>query len=130
MMNKDQEIVNYWLRSAKRDWETVQILFDNKKYDQALFYCHLFLEKTLKAVFLKKQKKIPPYTHKLTRLALLAELDLTSSQKDQLDEITTFNLEARYDDYKSRFYKKATKDYAKNYLIIANNLSQWLLKQI
>lgn len=48
----------------------------------------------------------------------------------QLNEITTFNIEARYDDYKLSFYKKANKEYAeewseiceKIYLSIKKNL--------
>lgn len=130
MRKEEQNIINHWLASAKRDRETAQILFDNKKYDQCLFYCHLFLEKTLKALYLKKKKKTPPYTHKLVRLALLSNIKLDQLKKDQFDEITTFNLEARYDDYKSQFFKKAVKNYAQKYLKISKKIYLWLSKKI
>ena len=41
---------------------------------------------------------------------------LTEEQKDLLDEVTTFNIKARYPDYKGRFYKKATKRFAEGYV--------------
>lgn len=32
----EKDIINYWLKSAKRDKQTAKILFDNEKYDQCL----------------------------------------------------------------------------------------------
>ena len=130
MSKAEQKIIDHWLRSAKRDKQTAKILFDNQKYDQCLFYCHLFLGKILKATYFKRKQKTPPYTHKLTRLALLANLKLSQLQKDRLDEITTFNLQARYDDYKSEFYKKATQKYTQKYFKNSKKLYQLLLKKI
>ena len=129
-MNKKQEIIDYWFKSAERDRETAKILFDNKKYDQCLFFCHLFLEKVLKGIYIKKRNKYPPLIHKLDKLAKKAEIKLNQQKQEQLAEITKFNIQARYDDYKFNFYKKATKEFTQKYSKICNNLYQWLLKQI
>ncbi len=129
-MSKKQEVIDYWLKSAERDRETAKILFDNKKYDQCLFFSHLFLEKVLKGAYIKKRNKYPPLIHKLEKLAKKAGIKLDQQKQEQLAEITKFNIQARYDDYKFNFYKKATKEFAQKYSKICNSLYQWLLKQI
>lgn len=67
-------------------------------------------------------------THNLSSLASLAGLKLTAEQTDYLKEITTFNIKARYDDYKLSFYKKVTKEYAEKYFKITKELRVWIKK--
>jgi HEPN domain-containing protein len=57
-------------------------------------------EKLLKAVYVNKFEIHAPFTHNLYRLAEQIELELTDEYSDWLDEITSFNLNVRYDDYK------------------------------
>jgi len=45
-------------------------------------------------------------------------------------ELTTFNLKARYPDYKNRFQKKATRLFAEEKIAAAKEFRQWLLKKI
>jgi len=44
---KKEDVVAYWLKSSKQDFESAEILYQNKKYHHALFFCHLiyFLRK-------------------------------------------------------------------------------------
>ena len=129
-MDKKNEAVEYWLKSAKRDKQTAEILFENKRYDHCLFFCHLFIEKLLKGIYVKRKNESPPLTHKLERLAQKAGLKLETNKKEILSEITTFNIQARYDDYKFEFHKKATKKFTEKYLKISRSLYLWLLKQV
>jgi HEPN domain-containing protein len=48
MMTK-QEHIDYWVNTAAEDWDTVEVLFNGKKYLHALFWAHLVLEKLAKA---------------------------------------------------------------------------------
>ena len=41
-------------------------------------------------------------------------------------EITTFNIEARYDIHKERLYKKATGDFTRQYLSRSEELFLWI----
>lgn len=52
-----------WLLSADYDIKTASALMKNKRFIYVVFMCHLGLEKTLKAVFSEKFRKMPPYTH-------------------------------------------------------------------
>ena len=57
-----------------------------------------------------------PRIHNLVEIAVKANLDLSTEQKGSLVELTTFNLRARYPDYKNRFQKKATRPFAEEKL--------------
>lgn len=115
-MNKDTSVqLSYWKQSAQRHWEVAQDLFRTNHRDACLFFCHLTLEKILKAIFLKRTKKTPPYIHDLAKLAALAKVKLSQEQVQDLRTITTFNIAARYDEVKFQFYKKCTPAFTKRY---------------
>ena len=129
-MKSEQEVVKYWLSASKEDFDSAEILFQNKKYHHALFFCHLSIEKMLKAIIVKSAKTAPPLSHDLIRLAEKAQLPLGDSQKDELAEITTFNIGARYDDYKLSFRKKAKRQFSLKYLQKTSEMLQWLSKHV
>lgn len=120
--------ISYWQRSAKRSWETTYDLYRAKRYDACLFFCHLTIEKTLKALAVLHTRRAAPYTHNLIILARVANIALSHAQEELLRTITTFNISGRYDDYKFQFYKKATLRYTKRYLDATNEFYLWLQK--
>ncbi len=124
-MTQDKAILK-WKESATDDLDTAQILFVSKKYVYCLFFCHLALEKMLKSLCILQMNDAPPITHDLLKLALTAKLTLTSIQENNLREITTFNIEARYDIYKQRLYKKATEEFTSSYLALTRELFLWI----
>lgn len=44
----------YWADGSKKDIEVADNLFDSGYYPQCLFFCHLSLEKLLKAIIVKR----------------------------------------------------------------------------
>lgn len=104
--------IEYWLKSSQDDFDTAKKLFGLKKYNHALFFLHLSLEKIIKAVYLFKKDEAPPLIHDLVLLSEKAEILITNEEKEKFAEISTFNIAARYDDYKLKFYKKATEEYS------------------
>ena len=116
------EIIEFWKKSGKLDKKTSEDLFKSKNYVGSLFFVHLFLEKTLKGLVQKSTSKTPPFTHDLLVLGKIAGLEF-------LAVINTFNIKARYADYKFAFYKKATREFTAKYLKIAKELYQCFLKQ-
>jgi HEPN domain-containing protein len=99
-------------------------------YSHALFFCHLCIEKMLKAVIVKKTNSAPPFVHDLVRLAEKAGIVLDDKNKTDLSEISTFNIAARYDDYKLQFAKKATKVFSAKYIKCTGGLLVWLQKHL
>lgn len=125
-MTKNQKtIINNWLVSAKEDRQTALILFKHGRYGWSLFIFHLAIEKLLKAQLVKVDHEVI-YTHDLEKLAALAKLNYTFKQKDELKEISTFNLKARYDMEKLKFYQKADKTYTKKWMAICQQMYDWL----
>jgi HEPN domain-containing protein len=126
-----KEHIKYWLDSADHDWDTVQSLFSAAKYDWCLFIGHLVLEKILKALYVQaNDNQLPPKTHNLVKLARLSKLDLSMEQEILLDEVNDFNLEVRYPQYKSEFYKRCTRKFSADYYQKINEMMIWLKSQI
>ena len=81
-----EKLIDYWRKSAEKDHETAEYLLEGKKYSACLFFCHLMIEKILKALVVKETKTHSPYTHKLVDLAKLAKIKLN---KRQINNLTT-----------------------------------------
>ncbi len=128
-MTKD-EIAAYWVNASDTDFHAMESLFKNGHYTWSLFVGHLVIEKLLKAYLVKCSDVEIPYIHDLVKIAEKAGIQLTERQKDFLDEVTTFNIKARYPDYKNRFYRKATKEFTKRYIAKIKEFRQWLLKKV
>ena len=122
------DLMNYWIKSADKDFETMEILYKNKQNTWCLYIGQLIIEKLLKALYAKNNKDTPyaPKSHDLLYLAEKIGIDLTSEQKILLDIITKFNLEARYDDYKETFRQNCTDEYTAKHVKNIKEIREWL----
>ena len=125
-MNQNEHL-KYWIDTSEQDFNTMLHLYGTKDYHWSLFIGHLVIEKLLKAVYVKKQDSNVPRLHDLLRIADLAGLNTNDEQKDMLDLITTFNISARYPDYKQSFYKKCTEEFTTQSIAKIKELRSWLL---
>ena len=125
-----KKIFTFWYESSIKDFNTMDNLFISKDYNWTLFLGHLVIEKLLKAYFVKKFNKHPLFTHDLLRLAIKCGLQLSEEQQDNLDMITTFNISARYDNYKETFYQKCTKDFTEKWIVKIKELRQWITNSL
>lgn len=91
--------IDYWTRGAASDLETAILLAAGKKYIEGLFFCHLTIEKSLKALVVKNSGQLAPKSHNLGYLAELANLDLTNEQLTFMAVLMKYQLEGRYPDY-------------------------------
>jgi hypothetical protein len=82
------------------------------------------------SLYVKKFKEHAPFTHNLFRLGELIGLDMTDEYSDLLDEITSFNLNARYDDYKREFYKLCTPEYTKEWIDKIKVIRTWIKEML
>lgn len=125
-----EEHTKYWLDTAEEDWRVANHLFEKGDYSWCLFLCHLVIEKLLKAIFVQNINKNIPLIHDLTKIAKKANIEVDDEKKVILDTITTFNIAARYDDYKRKFYKKCTKAYTQEQMNKIREIRIWLKKMI
>lgn len=126
----EKTIIDYWKKSAEEDLKTAVSLFKEKRYLHCLFFCHLFLEKILKALYIGKNHTAPPWTHDLIKLSRDSGMEITEENKKDLREISRFNITARYDDYKFSMYKKADKTFAKKYFEKAKEIYLWFKENL
>lgn len=120
------KITKHWIDSSDDDFNTMLVLYDSKIYHWALFMGHISIEKLLKAYFVKTQRQHAPFTHNLVRLAELGGLEVNEEYAEWLFRITTFNLNARYDDYKKEFYNMCTASFASEWIEKIKILQQWI----
>ena len=126
----EKENIDYWVKSSEDALLTAESLFKSKRYHHCLFFCHLLLEKLLKAIYIAKKHDAPPWIHDLNALITKSGLKTNKNMYENLKEINKFNITARYDDYKFSFYKKATREFATEYLQITKEIYQWLKTQL
>ena len=124
------KIVKHWVETSDDDFEAMLTLFHSMTYNWALFMGHVSIEKLLKAYFVKKNQNHAPFTHNLYRLAELGELEISEEYAEWLFKITTFNLNARYDDYKKEFYTMCTVDFTKEWIEKIKILQQWIKQML
>lgn len=122
------KIIQYWIKSAIRDFTTAFDLYDKKKYPESLFFAHLSIEKLLKAYVVKSTSQHSPYTHNLNRLAELGKLSIGSDEKELLNNLNDFNIRARYPDYKLHLFKICSKKFTLKLLNDFKTLYELLCK--
>ena len=122
------DLMNYWLTSANEDYDTMMYMKAGKKNTWCLFMGQMVIEKLLKALYAKNNVSEPyaPKSHDLMYLAQKINLTVTETQKLYLNEITRFNLNSRYDDYKREFYNKCTDEYTEEQINKIKEVKQWL----
>lgn len=125
---EQQDIVKFWLDGAQEDWEfALDVWRSGKQLHNALFFGQLVLEKILKAYHYHKREGHPLLIHDLGVLAEKAGLLLSDEQKVDYKVITGFNISARYDDYKLRIRKLATREYTDLWMNKIEEIRTYLL---
>ena len=125
-----EKVVKHWIDTSGEDFNTALTLYNAKSYTWSLFLGHISVEKLFKAYYVKKYNKHAPYIHNLFRLAELNELELTEEYSDWLDEITSFNLNARYNDFKKEFNYLCTAEYTEDWIGKIRKIRKWLIQML
>lgn len=129
---ESRDLVRYWLESSDRDYESMLKNYETKQFTWALFIGHLVLEKLFKGIYAKSntQNPYPPKIHNLNILAERCGVKLDEKQKKILFTCNSFNISARYEDYKNEFYKKCTEEYTAEQINNIEEVRKWLRKQL
>jgi HEPN domain-containing protein len=101
-------------------------LVDTGRVRHGLFFAHLALEKSLKAVICERTQDLAPRLHNLSRLAELAVLAPDALKMEVLADMNAVHIEGRYPE---SLTKPPTKEEALIYLAEAEGIFQWLMNQ-
>ena len=126
------DLMNYWIESSDRDYESMKKNFETKQYTWALFIGHLTIEKLLKAQYAKvnKDNPYPPKIHNLVILAKRCNIELDYKKTTILMTCNSFNISARYEDYKNEFYKRCTEKYTYEQIKNIEEVRTWLKEML
>ena len=127
-----QDLIKYWIESSDRDYESMLKNFESKQYTWSLFIGHLVLEKLLKGLYAKTNpdNPYPPKIHNLNMIAERCGLILDDKKSRVLFTCNSFNISARYEDYKNEFYKKCTEEYTKEQINNIKEMREWIKEQL
>ena len=73
MINKNKQI-EYWIKGAEDDLSTSELLIREKRILHGLFFCHLVIEKAIKANIVKVSGEVAPKSHNLIYLSEKAKI--------------------------------------------------------
>ena len=91
--------IDYWINGAEDDIITADLLIREKRNLHGLFFCHLVIEKAIKAHYVKKIGDVAPRTHNLSYLSENIELVLDDENQIFLGILMKYQLQGRYPDY-------------------------------
>ncbi len=121
-----EQLIKHWINTSNNDYQAMLDMYKTKHYHWSLFLGHLVIEKLLKAVYIKNKEKFPPLIHDLRRIIEKTEIVLTDEQIVIFDTISRFNINARYDDYKQKFYKLCTKEFTTKWINEIKDIRAWI----
>ncbi len=126
MPNVDK--ANKWLDIVAEDLVVAEDLYKLGHWLYSGFMCHQVIEKTLKAYWCGTRDDDPPYTHSHQRLATGSGIyeQMDDNQRDFLDTITNYNIEARYPEDKDALTRTLTPQVCRQIIIETKQLQQWI----
>ncbi len=122
MINIDKQ-VDYWFGSAFDDFESAKLLIINNRYLHGLFFCHLVIEKAIKAIVVKHTGEIAPRSHNLLYLSEIAGLTYAEEDEIFLGILMKYQLQGRYPDYQPTI---PNEEKVNGYLLKTQTLLLWL----
>ena len=121
--------VKYWLMHAKEDLKSAKIMLESKRYSWCAFICQQALEKLLKAGYVAKYERIPPYIHKLERLLQILKLAPPTQILNTIILVDKYYIVARYPVYKASVEIK-NKRTAEDIYTMTRRAFRWLAKEL
>lgn len=128
-MKQKDKVINLWATQSKPDFKTAKNLLFTKDYYASLFFCHLSIEKMLKAIYIAENNVAAPYTHDLRYLYNKSNFSIKEPELFKyLETFNKFNETSRYPDIQSNTYKRVSKNKTFYYLKITAKILKWTEK--
>ncbi len=102
-------------------------MFKQKRILHGLFFCHLVIEKALKAHVVKGTNEMAPKTHNLLYLSELVGLNFYKENEIFLGILMKYQLQGRYPDYNPFIPDRDTVD---EYFIKTQEILKWLKQRL
>lgn len=115
-----------WIESAYYDLGVARDLLSSERHMYVVFFCHLALEKMLKAAVTACTREPPPKTHDLIYLLKLAGVELEQEVVDFLGKINNVSVPTRYPEDLAQAIAAFSEVVAQDYLRETEEAMKWL----
>ncbi|HVC35583.1 MAG TPA: HEPN domain-containing protein [Chloroflexota bacterium] len=115
-----------WVDSAEYDWVTARELLTAGRYVYVVFFCHLAIEKLLKAHVAEVTNSLPPRTHDLVSLIRTAGLDVPGRYLQFIGTISGQSVSVRFPDEIVHTVSEYPELVVREYLRQTEEVLQWL----
>ncbi|MDR2591061.1 MAG: HEPN domain-containing protein [Oscillospiraceae bacterium] len=124
--------IQYWLDLCDDNLLTAKWLLKGKRFLDMAYFCNQVTEKALKALVTGYTDETPPKTHDLHKLAKLANISeqLSIEHRIFLDDISKYQIEARYPETKKRIAETLSKEKCKQILEETEEFLCWTKKAL
>lgn len=119
--------IQYWIEGAEDDLSAAELLIREKRILQGLFFCHLVVEKAIKAHVVKESGEVAPRSHNLIYLSEKADLVFDNETEIFLGILMKYQLQGRYPDYNPVLPDILV---VNEYFEKTKNLLQWLKERL
>ncbi len=111
---------------SEYDVGTAHFMLDSGRYIYVVFFCHLALEKMLKAHVTEVTQSIAPKTHDLLYLVKKSGLNPPQSYLELIGKVNNASIPTRYPDDLQRMLKQYPKAVVQEYLRQTEEVLGWL----
>lgn len=122
-----KKLIDYWIKGAEDDILTAELLIRERRTLHGLFFCHLVIEKAIKAHVVKTTGDIAPRSHNLIYLSENIGLQFDEETSIFLGILMRYQLQGRYPDYNPILPDIQT---VQVYLEKTKKLMQWLKEKL
>ena len=119
-----------WVKQAEYDIDTAEQMLFAGRYLYVVFFCHLAIEKMLKAAVTERTAQPPPRTHNLILLAQLARLSVPREHAEFIGKIGDASIVTRYPQDLSQALTEYTEPMARLYLQHSKEVLRWIKEQL
>ncbi len=119
--------IEYWTKGAEDGLATAELLIREKRFLHGLFFCHLVIEKAVKAHVVKTSGEIAPRSHNLIYLSEKTDLKFDDETEIFLGILMKYQLQGRYPDYNPVLPDNLI---VNEYLEKTKTLLQWLKERL
>jgi len=119
-----------WLRQADYDMDTAEYMLSGGRYFYAVFMCHLSIEKTLKGLYQKRLREMPPKVHNLVFLIEKIGLELPQDLYDWVFTLNRVSIPTRYPEDLQKMQKDYDEEHTREVVEKSKETLQWLRTQL
>ena len=118
--------VQNWLDSARYDLGTAEHMHETGRYIYTVFFCHLAIEKVLKARIQHVSGELPPRTHSLRHLVERGGLALPDDLLEFVSMLSDVSVPTRYPDDFAKLIEAYDRPVATRYLRQTREAFEWI----